>query len=73
VLAFVVWGEHSGAEEAVVVEAVAAGAAVAEVALGVAAAAEAGEVESAVVLDPDLRRQTGFATDSSSEPGAAAA
>jgi hypothetical protein len=76
VLAFAVWGEHSGAEEAVVVVVVAAAvaaveAAVAEVALGLAVAAEAGGVESAVALDPDLR-QRGSATDSSSGPGAAA-
>jgi hypothetical protein len=73
VLAFAVWVEHSGAEEAVVVAGAVAAveAAVAEAALGVAAAAEAGEVESAVVLDPDLQ-QPGSATDFSSEPGAAA-
>jgi len=73
VLAFAVWVEHSGAEEAVVVAGAvaAAEAAAAEVALGVVVAAEAGEVESAVVLDPGLR-QPGSATDSSSGPGAAA-
>lgn len=47
--------------------------AVVEVVLGVAVAAEAGEVESAAVLDSDLQQQRVFATDSSSEPGAAAA
>lgn len=71
VLAFVVLGGHSGAEGAAVVAVVAAAAAVAEVALEISVAAEAVEVVKAVALDPGLQQQKGFATDSSSEPGAA--